>query len=601
VRRDFQHLLAASVVREKLLERLVAVEELERRRKFPSAMAALEGILVDQEAADALRTLHDADTPQRLADKRLFLPQMVVSAECEYLRGYHSEPLAKVTMNLSAADRDQMEDAKRRVRVLETRLSLRLTQWQADVRFAAALHRYADEIEELIQTALAARLAVWETELRAAQGPLRSWEQFESLRPWLASLRDYSGPGGVAYRYLDAGSERVDPLPRAVAQMAEERLLPIYAAALPDTFATWRQFAERQVSLYLRHGLDLALADRMQEMVSLFRPDTIPVAVQDHLRWARERTAASLGRFRANEAGCDIRVEVFSSATAGLGQTWTHDLEARLRELLVKTGQQDFVRVVAGGEAGESLPRSLMVARGRIANFGGDETTEKSSMREIVEVSEPTPVNRGRLVASYTQTVTRRAIHATTIERVAHVRLDFQILLGGEAEEVEVNRFFRKQFVQESSHPFLDAAVVETREAERRSELAPASEPLVLRSDRVWTPSESLDWARRAVLDEMALRVNCRLAAFPLELVTRAQMATQREDWLAAADAWGYAVAYLSRLQPPRPPEPDAPALPAEIAARQAEIETWQVEARRQLAELLQRALTEQQKPGAEQ
>ncbi len=597
VRRDVQQLLAAAEVREKLWNRLVAVEELERRRKFTSAMKELDGILVDRDASDALRTLRDTDTPQRLADKRLFLPQMVVSAECEYLRTYHGDPLGPATADLSGASQQQLADVERRVRLLETRLSLRLTQWQADARFSGALHRYADEVEALIQTALAGRLALWEAQLRAVQEPLRSWQQYELLQPWLASLRDYSGPGGVAYRYLDAGSERVNPLPYRVLQTAEERLLPIYGATLADTFAGWRQFAERQVSLHLRHGLDLALADRMQEMVLLFRSDALPVGVQDHLRWARERTAASLERFRANQAGCTLRIEPFASVTAGLGQTWARDLETRLRDMLAQTGQQAFAQVVATGATGDPLPRSLTVAHGRIADFGADETTEKASMREVTETSQPQPFDNGHLVAGYTQTVSRRAIHVVTIERVAHVRIGFQIVLGDDAEDMEVNHFFRKQFVQESSHPFLDAAVVETRKVDQRSELPPASEPLTLRSDRVWTPSEMLDWSRRIVLDEMALRVNYRLTAFPLELVRRAQVATQREDWLAAADAWGYAVAYLSRVHPPRPPQPDAPELPAEIAARQAEVETWQAEARRQLADVLRHALAAQSKP----
>lgn len=600
VRRDVQQLLAAAEVREKLWNRLVAVEELERRRKFTSAMEELDGILIDRDASDALRTLHDNDTPQRLADKRLFLPQMVVSAECEYLRAYHGDALVQATANLAGASQDQLADVQRRVRILETRLSLRLTQWQADVRFASALHRYADEIEALIQTVLTQRLALWEAQLRAVQEPLRSWQQYELLQPWLASLRDYSGPGGVAYRYLDAGSERVNPLPQRVLQTAEERLLPIYGATLADTFAAWRQFAERQVSLHLRHGLDLALADRMQEMVSLFRADALPMGVQDHLRWAQERTAASLERFRANEAGCTLRVEPFTAVTTGLGQTWAHDLEARLRDMLAQTGQQVFAQLATAGETGDSLPRKLAVAHGRIADFGADETTEKASMREVTETGEPQPFDNGHLVAGYTQTVSRRAIHVVTIERVAHVRIGFQIVLGNDAEDGEVNRFFRKQFVQESSHPFLDTAVVETRKVDRRSELPPASEPLTLRSDRVWTPSEMLDWSRRVVLDEMALRVNYRLTAFPLELVRRAQVATQRDDWLAAADAWGYAVAYLSRLHPPRPPQPDAPELPAEIATRQAEIETWQAEARRQLADVLRHALATQNKPEVE-
>jgi len=125
-----------------------------------------------------------------------------------------------------------------------------------------------------------------------------------------------------------------------------------------------------------------------------------------------------------------------------------------------------------------------------------------------------------------------------------------------------------------------------------------ASAPLRLRSERVWTPSEMLDWARQDTLTEMAERVCHRLEAYPLQLVFRAQEATKQEDWLAAADAWGYAVAYLSRLQPPK--DEGASELPKAVLTRRAEIAKWQEEARRQLLQALLAALREHMKEGGE-
>jgi hypothetical protein len=598
VQRDVAQLLAATAVRERLLEGLLAVEELERRRLFPSAMDKLEDVLADPQAIDALRTLRDEDTPRRLAEKRQFLPQSAVSAECEILRRHHAEPLARAATDLT--DPGHREDTNQRLEALENRLSLRLDEWRQDERFALALPRYASEFENLIRTAFLVRLALWEAELRAVPEPLRAWQQFELLQPWLASLRDYRGPGGEAYRYLDSAGGRAESPSRNSLRAAEERLLPIYTVGLPDAFAAWREFAERQVSLHLHHGVDLAVAGRITEMLSLFREDDLTAVLRDHLRWARERTAVSLERFRTNGAACSIRIEPFASDTPGQGMTWARDLETRLRELLAQAGHQPFAQVVPVGEEGSQLPRSLAVTRGRIANFGADETSEKAAIREVVELGEPKPVNNGHLQPAYTQTVSRRAIHAVTTERVAHIRVGCQIQSNGNAEDIEVNRFYRKQFVQESSHPFLDVAVIETRQADRRADLAPASEPVELRSDRLWTPSEMLDWSRRLALDEMAGEIIHRLDAFPLELVNRARQVAQAGDWPAAADAWGYASAYLSQLQPIRNPNPDLPAPATEVQARQREIEAWRSEARRQMNEALRRVLAEPATPGAE-
>ena len=597
-RGELGQLVAAVAVREAVLERLLRAEELERRRKFPEALQAVEAIAADAAASKALGLLGDTEISRRIQEKRRFLPQTTVSAECESLRRYHRQPLSQALRELARDGDGSLANVHRRVRALERRLSQRLTQWQADTRFEPALRRYGSEIQDLIKAALAGRLAAWEAELREIPPPLRSWEQYEKLAIWLAGLRKYSSPGGVAYRFADANTDRSNPLARPVLQVAEERLLPIYAAGLAETFVAWRAFAERQVSLHLRHGVDLAVAERILAMAGIFPEAAVPAAIQEHIRWGKERIASSLDRFLANEAACSIRIEAMTSATAGLGLTWSRDLEARLRDVLARTGHQAFARVVPVDGPDEKLPRSLLVTRGRIADFSADETTEKASIREVVEVAEPKRIGDGKGKDRYAQEVSRRAIHALTIERVAHVRVQFQIQLGDGKEDVEVNRFFRKQFVQESSHPFLDMAVVETRKADRKSALPLASAPLRLRSERVWTPSEMLDWARQDTLTEMAERVCHRLEAYPLQLVFRAQEATKQEDWLAAADAWGYAVAYLSRLQPPK--DEGASELPKAVLTRRAEIAKWQEEARRQLLQALLAALREHMKEGGE-
>jgi hypothetical protein len=107
-----------------------------------------------------------------------------------------------------------------------------------------------------------------------------------------------------------------------------------------------------------------------------------------------------------------------------------------------------------------------------------------------------------------------------------------------------------------------------------------------------------LDWSRRLVLDEMAGRVVHSLDAFPLGLVNRARQVSQAGDWLAAVDAWGYAFAYLSRLQPDRTLNPDMPEPAADVQARQKEIETWRSEARRQMNEALRNVLAESASQG---
>jgi hypothetical protein len=328
-------------------------------------------------------------------------------------------------------------------------------------------------------------------------------------------------------------------------------------------------------------------------MASVFPPDASPAAVAEAVRWAKDRTVASLDRFVAKDAGCSIRIEPMSSAISGLGITWARDLESSLREMLVRSGYQSFVRVTPIGGEGEKLPRVLVVDRGRIADFSADETTEKTTMREITEYGEPKTVDAGHLRGEYTQEVMRRAIHSLIIERVAHVRVQFQVHCGEATRDVEVNRFFRKQFVQETSHPFLDMAVIETRKAERRSDLQPASEPLQLRSDRVWTASEMLDWARRAALAEMAMQVEVSLGDYPLGLVKRAETATRDEDWLAATDAWGYAMAYLARLRERDDTVLSVDEPPKAVVARRSEIAAWRVESRQQLAQALLRALEE--------
>ncbi|NMA47915.1 MAG: hypothetical protein GX945_15270, partial [Lentisphaerae bacterium] len=102
------------------------------------------------------------------------------------------------------------------------------------------------------------------------------------------------------------------------------------------------------------------------------------------------------------------------------------------------------------------------------------------------------------------------------------VRVFFNLRGPGVATLVEVNEFYTKKFMQEESHPFNDVRVSEVRRAYDLSELQPQGAEPTLRYDRVWTPGEMLDWARRDSLRVLALHLLLHINRYPLFLAETA-------------------------------------------------------------------------------
>ncbi len=435
---------------------------------------------------------------------------------------------------------------------LEKKLSESLRVWRNDGRFALALVRHGEVIARLVGRAAKLRTQVWRAQLRQLAERQEYWEASEQFKTWRLYLREQAQQDMELYGMMTAPAPDAGGAGLSHLRLFEQVLQDEYLAILPKVMVEYHAVAERALNIMNKYGVAVASCVMLQQMTAPGGDLVLPEPLLEACRKTDKLLARARELVEEKNLLRTVSVDDMSSATPGVGMTYSRDLENELRSVLTSFGLWRLVRVADPGTA--RSPWGYVVHGGVVANFDGSESAERQAMRTVRRHGEtrrrPNPSYRpeeGNALLPkeqsspliYSQDILEQVIHVKEIERLAHVRVFMHVRGPGVSTLVEVNEFYNKKFVLEESHPFNDVRVSEVKTVYDATQLQAADAAPALQYDRVWTPGEMLDWARRDSLRMVALQLLYYLNQYPLYVAQRAERMALDGDATEAAEQWG--------------------------------------------------------------
>jgi hypothetical protein len=425
------------------------------------------------------------------------------------------------------------------LRALEKEVSEFLRHYRQDLRFSAALGRADTRTRDLIAAAADLRLRLWRNAFQALLSRHEYWDAAEHYRLVRESLAQENSLEVELYFSSSASSDA----PLTFGESLRERCGAEYMQMLPQAFAELLTLAERAANINNKHGFSLALCTMLEQMAALMNGrEQWPDALREQVKRMEALLATSRRTIYETYVQRTLLVNDMSSATPGVGLTYARDIESEMRAALASFGMSQQLRVVEPGMA--SSPWGYTVYGGVVANFDGKESSERQAMRTVRYAGEakrqanpdfqpdaPEPqTQRQKSPSLYVQDIYEQVIRVREVERLAQVRVFFNLRGPGVTTLVEINEFYSKKFMQEESHPFNDVRVSEVRRLYDANALQPPAAEPTLRYDRVWTPGEMLDWARRDSLRVLALHLLYHINRYPLYLADAAAQQLKEGD-----------------------------------------------------------------------
>ncbi|MDD4099023.1 MAG: hypothetical protein PHC30_09645 [Lentisphaeria bacterium] len=434
---------------------------------------------------------------------------------------------------------------------LEKKLSESLRVWRGDERFALALVRHGEVLTRLAGRAAELRSKVWRRQLRQLAERQEYWEASEQYKSWRVYLREQSQQDLELYSTM-AAPVGANGGGLSYLRHFEQVLEDEYLAILPKAFVEYQALAERALNITNKYGVAVALCLMLQQMSAPGGELVLPEPLLEARRKADRLLARARELVEEKNLLRTVAIEDMSSATPGVGMTYSRDLENELRSVLTSFGLWRLVRVADPGTT--RSPWGYVVHSGVVANFDGSESAERQAMRTVRRHGEtrrrpnpnyrqeegnvPLPKEQSSPLI-YSQDILEQVIHVKEIERLAHVRVFMHMRGPGVSTLIEVNEFYTRKFVLEESHPFNDVRVSEVKTVYDATQLQAADAEPTLRYDRVWTPGEMLDWARRDSLRMVALQLLNYINQYPLYLAQRAERLALDGDVAESAEQWG--------------------------------------------------------------
>ena len=533
------------------------------KKRVVEAMAAAETLAAGDDIVKALDILTEAR--KKLPDGVSFadLGDRQTMSSFDALLG--SLPDTHITRILAAAETGLAAAEKRLadgsvagdvgaqspLSALEKTLSESLRVWRNDSRFALALVRHGEVIARLVSRSAKLRTQVWRTQLRQLAERQEYWEASEQFKAWRLYLKEQAQQDMELYSMMTVpgkGGAGMSHL-KIIEQVLQEE----YLAILPKAMAEYQAVAERALNIMNKYGLAVASCVMLQQMTSPGGDLALPEPLLEACRKTDKLLARARELVEEKNLLRTVSVDDMSSSTPGVGMTYSRDLENELRSVLTSFGLWRLVRVIDSGAARSQW--GYVIHGGVVANFDGSESSERQAMRTIRRNGEtrrrpnpnyrPEDSNNPLLPKEqsspliYSQDILEQVIHIKEIERQAHVRVFMHVRGPGVSTLVEVNEFYTKKFVLEESHPFNDVRVSEVKTVYDATQLQAAEAAPTLRYDRVWTPGEMLDWARRDSLRMVALQFLYDVNQYPLYLAQRAERLALDGDATEAAEQWG--------------------------------------------------------------
>lgn len=518
-------------------------DDADRRRdahQFTAALDLLGKLRAELDAkGQSLDAIGDTATREQLDATLALLPTQAITFHLDRLRG---------TFATLAAQPDASDDA---IADAERSLTATLAEWQADPRYQDALRTLLPLARKTLRTAADARTAAWRRQLDALARQRRYWDASELCRQLLPQLATRGHQQFGAYAAIAADEQQE----ASFATLLADALRSHASAFLPQALRHFADAAERSLANG-KPGFAASLGRMADDMRSTLHPNPSP-DLDAHAAPLRKLAEQAVASITAHVLRRTVTVSDMTSSIPGSGLTYTRDLIHALRGLLEER-QLDALISISPPTGEQPSPYAYSLFNGVVADFDGTETVERRNSRiirrfgEIRKSDNPQAQDNPEAPKNiYTQEVYEQLISIREIERLAHVRAFITMRGPGFSTLVEVNEFYKRQFIIEESHPFNDLRVIDVlRTYDLDKHPVQDAEP-VLRYDRVWTPGEMLDWARKDSLKVFTLKILFHLNQFPFMLANQARHFADAGDLVEATEFWA-CCAELTRLLDPR-------------------------------------------------
>lgn len=432
------------------------------------------------------------------------------------------------------------------ISTLESDLSMRLKQTREDSKYGAALNKASSRINKLISDCANLRIRIWCSQIKDLGERKEYWDASEAFKTFIRQLDAQITNEMGLYNIPNIS----DADGKMYAAKIREETAAEYLKLLPLAYEDYLLHAERAANISNNHGISFALCMMLGQMSTLPNGIVFP----ENLSKVRKKAVDLLEKSRRlvedNKIRRTVSIGEMSSATPGIGLTYGRDLENELKLVLESFGLSNQL---VFPEPGAALSKwGYVTSGGRVANFDGNESSERLATKTIRRHTEvqrvPNPDYNANAVppapkkntspVMYKQDVLIQVIHVKEIERLAHVRVFMNFSGPGFTTPVEVNEFYNKNFSIEESHPFNDVKVFESKKYYDATLASPEDSEPVLRYDRVWTPGEMLDWARKDSLRMAALLLVYNIIDYPMYLAKKAERVKQDGDAAESTEIW---------------------------------------------------------------
>ncbi len=441
---------------------------------------------------------------------------------------------------------------------LEREFSAKLQLWQEDQRFKTSLSEYKERLQSLLGKAAKWRAGFWQEELARLAEQNEFWQaalRYQEFRALLSNAD--SAELGLYFKLRSDNAE-------LYAEQIQNEVKTKFISVLPAAFKHYFAAIDYASNIANTHGISLTLCKMLQSLSELAGGDhALPEECRLALPKMRTYAEQSKRNLVKDSLQRALHINEMSSGSPGLGMTYARDLENVLRGLTQNEGLLPWLKVAENNQPQSS--RDYVIYGGIIADYNAGELVERSSMRSVIrhdeiqkisnpdynaEASANAPLRQSAKYL-YRQNELEQVITVKEIERLAHLRVFFNLKGPGVTELLELNEFYSRKFAIEQSHLFEDVHRKRSIEAYDRMELTVPEAPPSLLNDRVWSSGEMLDFARKDSLYSFAVKLLYQLQYFPLFLAQRAEKFAQEGEWQEAAEYWGRCYAVCEELNTP--------------------------------------------------
>ena len=500
---------------------------LEACRHFDAVLSESDGVSGKEGFRAALSKVCEAEKAYSEYEGRLegvSFKERAKTVKARLSRGVVSSLIAEYGSQIRSLKSGKPAELAR----VEQGMHAKLSRMAADSKYVAALEAEKPAFEKMVREIGGHRVRLGSEELQRLETESGYWRECRRYVELVKSLEDSPGIYGM---YPDVKAWMLKELGSGYFT----RIAALYAKHMPQVTGAW--------SVNGRAGAGYALGTCLNRLLE------VPGEMPESLRMQRGALRLQLDILKRHIEDKVLprtfKVGEMTSAMPGVGLVYSRDLHGAVEKALKMMGLDRFVKVAAPDSPGEILQWSYATYSGLLAEFKGDEMVETEHIRTLRRYGEaraklnPEYVPNAAAGSSrkqmaqyvYYQDLVTQAVHVREVERQAHIRLSSIVLHGPGCprEPLELNEIYRKRFVQEYSNPVGDVTV-RTETCYDKSETRPASPEPELRSHRIWSAGEMLDWGRRESLAMMSLMLAYYINDYPLHLSRQAAAAATLEE-----------------------------------------------------------------------